>query len=252
MPLLTLQSVSKSYGTSGQAVMPLDLKVQDGEFLSLVGPSGCGKSTLLRMIAGLSDPSGGSIRWDGQRPRLGFVFQDPTLMPWATVLQNVRLGPELLGEDTPGTIQARAVDALKLVGLSDAANAVPRELSGGMRMRVSLARALAARPKVLLMDEPFAALDEFTRERLNDELLQLWQSQGLTILFVTHSVYESVFLSTRIAVMSPRPGRILEDIPLTRPAGRSPAFRKDPAYHAQCAQVSMVLEAGLRERPPHA
>lgn len=252
MALLMLQSVSKSFGASGQAIAPLTLSVEDGEFLSFVGPSGCGKSTLLRMIAGLSDLSGGTIRWSGPRPRLGFVFQDPTLMPWATVEQNVRLGLELLGDETSDTIAKRTAEALDLVGLSDVARAVPRELSGGMRMRVSIARALAAKPKVLLMDEPFAALDEFTRERLNDELLQLWQNQGLTILFVTHSVYESVYLSTRIAVMGPRPGRIIEEVPLLRPILRNPAFRKDSAYHAQCEHVSMVLAAGQKGQLPHA
>ena len=184
--LLTFDAVSKRFANDVLALDRVGFSVAGGEFVSLVGPSGCGKSTILRLAAGLTEPSSGTIRWSGTRPRLGFVFQDAALMPWASVEKNVRLPLELL--HTPEeVIQRRVTETLALVGLTSFAQAVPRELSGGMRMRVSLARALAPEPGVLLMDEPFAALDEFTRERLNDELRGLWQARGLTIIFVTLS-----------------------------------------------------------------
>ena len=218
--------------------------MRPGEFLSLVGPSGCGKSTALRLIAGLTSPSEGQVRWDGgDRPRpgdIGFVFQEPTLMPWARVLANVML-PLKLGHTPGAEAQRRARDALALVGLGGVERAFPRELSGGMRMRVSIARALVMRPRLLLMDEPFAALDEITRLKLNDDLLALWAERGLTIIFVTHSVYESVYLSSRVAIMAARPGRIHADLAVTAPYPRDAAFRHGAAYGAACAEISGAL-----------
>jgi NitT/TauT family transport system ATP-binding protein len=240
MPLIAIGAIRKVYDNGVDALGPADLDVREGEFLSLVGPSGCGKSTLLRLIAGLQSPSSGSVAWAGGRPALGFVFQDATLMPWATVEANVRLGLEL--RHAPNAeIASRTKDVLALVGLSEFASAYPRELSGGMRMRASIARALATGPRVLLMDEPFAALDEFTRERLNDEIVALWREHRLTVIFVTHSVYESVYLSQRIAVFSSRPGRICETVGIDAPYPRGKAFRESAAYHAYCARVSSAL-----------
>jgi len=238
--LLSIAEVTKEFATGTLAVDRIDLAIHERDFVSLVGPSGCGKSTLLRMIAGLVPPTTGRITWSGAKPRLGFVFQDATLMPWASVRKNVELGLELQGAER--SLRAERADvALALVGLGDVGKAFPRELSGGMRMRVSIARALAAEPAVLLMDEPFAALDEFTRERLNDELLALWAEQRLTIVFVTHSVYESVYLSNRISVMSGRPGRITDEIQIDAPFPRDASFRSAATYHAYCERVSRAL-----------
>ncbi|HAJ45264.1 MAG TPA: hypothetical protein DCL54_01615 [Alphaproteobacteria bacterium] len=247
-PLITIENAGKRFVTGVEALGPASLTVPRGAFLSLVGPSGCGKSTLLRLIAGLDTPTSGHLHWHGQRPRLGFVFQEPTLMPWATVEKNARLGLELLG--TPeAQIRETVAGTLDLVGLSQFAKAYPRELSGGMRMRVSIARALAVDPQVLLMDEPFAALDEFTRERLNDELLMLWARRGLTVIFVTHSVYESVYLSTAIAVFTARPGRVSEVVAVDAPQPRGKAFRQSARYHTLCEEVSQALRSasGLEE-----
>jgi NitT/TauT family transport system ATP-binding protein len=243
--LLTFDAVSKRFANDVLALDRVSFTVAGGEFVSLVGPSGCGKSTILRLAAGLTAPSGGTIQWSGARPRLGFVFQDPALMPWASVEKNVRLPLELLG--TPeGVIARRVNETLDLVGLTSFAQAVPRELSGGMRMRVSLARALAPEPTVLLMDEPFAALDEFTRERLNDELRGLWQTRGLTIIFVTHSIYESVYLSSRVLVMSPRPGRIIHDLNMAAPMERSAEFRHTNEYAERCRALRDALVVGAQ------
>jgi NitT/TauT family transport system ATP-binding protein len=240
--LLSVQSIGLRYPSGVQALSDVTLDVSQGAFVSLVGPSGCGKSTLLRLIAGLRTASSGRIAWAGTRPRPGFVFQEPTLMPWADVATNAALGLSLQGAPA-ADIQARVAEALELVGLAGFAKAYPGELSGGMRMRVSIARALAADPQVLLMDEPFAALDEFTRERLNDELLEIWARKKLTILFVTHSVYESVYLSQQIAIFTARPGRIarIADVPAPYPRGK--AFRQSAAYHDQCTEVSEALRA---------
>jgi NitT/TauT family transport system ATP-binding protein len=206
----------------------------------LLGPSGCGKSTLLRLIAGLADPSSGSIEWNGERPTLSFVFQEPTLMPWASALGNVAL-PLRLGGMGRGEREARAARTLADVGLAGFERAFPRELSGGMKMRVSIARALVTRPSVLLMDEPFAALDEITRFKLNSDLLQLWTRESFTVVFVTHSVFESVFLSERIAVMSPRPGRVVREIAVASPYPRDGAYRTSAQYNEHCRAVSAAL-----------
>lgn len=198
----------------------------------------------MRLVAGLAAPSEGRIQWDGgDRPRpgdIGFVFQEPTLMPWARVLANVTL-PLKLGGTGRAEVERRARDALALVGLDGVERAFPRELSGGMRMRVSIARALVMRPRLLLMDEPFAALDEITRLKLNDDLLALWAERGLAVLFVTHSVYESVYLSNRVAIMAARPGRIVADLAVTAPYPRDAAFRHGAAYGTACAEVSAAL-----------
>src|SRR5277367_6536266 len=204
--MLTITGVGKHYLNGLTALDHVDLTIAEGSFTSIVGPSGCGKSTLLRMIAGLDEPTSGSIK--GRPGEIGLVFQDATLMPWADVEANVYLPLRLAGVNRPDAAP-RIAEALVLVGLADFAHAYPRALSGGMRMRVAIARALVTRPRLLLMDEPFAALDEITRNRLNDDLLRLWREQGFTTIFITHSVFESVYLSTDIAVMTARPGHIL-------------------------------------------
>jgi NitT/TauT family transport system ATP-binding protein len=238
--VLSLDTVSKSFASGVTALEGVSFAVARGEFLSLVGPSGCGKSTALRLIAGLTAPSSGAVTWTGARPRTGFVFQDAALLPWATVGRNVALPLELKGET--GSISDRVGAALETVGLSAFANAFPRELSGGMRMRVSIARALAADAELLLMDEPFAALDELTRERLNDELRTLWATRGLTVIFVTHSIYESVYLSSRVVVMSPRPGRVVGDLTMDAPRERTTDYRLSPAYGERCKAVRALLQ----------
>jgi NitT/TauT family transport system ATP-binding protein len=218
----------------------------------LLGPSGCGKTTLLNLIAGLIAPSSGALRWwasdfastGGPGRRLGFVFQAPTLMPWARVDTNVRLPLALAGVDHAGATRSTNV-ALEQVGLADFARHFPRELSGGMQMRVSIARALVNTPDLLLMDEPFGALDEFTRQRLDDDLAALWAARGLTVVFVTHSIYEAVFLSTRIAVMGARPGRIIADIAIDEPFPRSAEFRVSTEFAHYCRRLSaLIAEAG--------
>ena len=220
MNRLSLTQVGKRFDNGTQALSGLSFDVAQGEFVSLLGPSGCGKSTALRLISGLITSDQGEIIWHGARPQMGFVFQEPTLMPWSDALTNARLPLDL--QHLPrAEANARAAAALARVGLNGFEAAYPRELSGGMKMRVSIARALAAQPKLLLMDEPFAALDEITRAGLNDDLLALAQQDDITVVFVTHSVMESTYLSDRVLVMSPRPGRITADIALpTRPRDR--------------------------------
>ncbi len=246
--LAALRGVGKSFKNGTLALTGLDLDVAAGEFLTLLGLSGCGKSTILRLIAGLETASEGSI----ERPfpeliaDVGFVFQEPTLMPWASVCDNVYL-PLRLKREGRAKAQARVDEALALVGLSGFAKAYPRELSGGMRMRVSIARALVLKPALLLLDEPFAALDEITRFRLNDDLIRLKQELGTTIVFVTHSVYESVYLSTRIAIMTPRPGRIVKEIAIAADLPRNEGFRMSPVYGALCADVSKSLQAAMAQ-----
>ena len=229
-PLVSLRGVGKVFDNGVRALESLDLDVREGETLTLLGPSGCGKSTALRMIAGLARPSEGEVVWrDAAQPEIGFVFQEPTLMPWASVEDNVWLPLRLRGV-SKSRAQDPVREALERVGLGDFAHSLPRELSGGMKMRVSIARALAAKPKLLLLDEPFAALDEITRNQLNDDLLRLWREEALTILFVTHSVAESCYLAERVLVMTPRPGRLAADIALPKQATRAPGFRLSPQF----------------------
>ncbi len=239
MSAVALRGVSKTFAGGTSALSPIDLAVAEGSFTSLVGPSGCGKSTLLRLIAGLSAPTSGSVERSGANTPLsvGFVFQDATLMPWASVADNIALPLRLAHASD---IDARVSEAIARVGLEGFARAYPRELSGGMRMRASIARAIVAAPRLLLMDEPFAALDEFTRFKLNDDLLALWQTNRWTVVFVTHSIREAVFLSERVVVMSPRPGRIVADVAIDLPA-RNAALRLSHAFADQCARVSAAL-----------
>ena len=241
MSLVALRGVARRYPTGTLALEGIDLDIRTGDFAALLGPSGCGKSTLLRLLAGLAEPTAGRIDWqDAARPEIGFVFQEPTLMPWATALRNVTLPLELTGMGRREA-EPRAMEWLARVGLAGFERAYPRTLSGGMRMRVSIARALVTRPRLLLMDEPFAALDEITRFRLNDDLLRLWEAERFTTVFVTHSVFESVFLARRILVMAPRPGRIVSEVAVAPDAARDAAFRTSAEYAAQCRIVSRAL-----------
>ena len=245
--LLSLDGVGKSFATGTRALDGISFAVADGEFASLVGPSGCGKSTLLRLVAGLAAPSDGRIRWPGGAPRpggIGMVFQDATLMPWADAFDNVWLPLRLAGVGRREAA-ARIEAALARVGLAEAAHRYPRELSGGMRMRVSIARALVTEPRLLLLDEPFAALDEITRFRLNDDLLALWRDQRFTVLFVTHSVFESVFLSERVLVMAAHPGRIAAEVPVALGDERAPELRTSAAFAAACRTVSERLAQAM-------
>jgi NitT/TauT family transport system ATP-binding protein len=247
--VVRLRGVSKIYDNGVAALGPVDLAVRKGEFVSLLGPSGCGKSTALRLIAGLSAASFGVVEVSGhdRRKSIGFVFQEPTLMPWTSVGENVRL-PLKIAQLPRQTAEARVGEALAQVGLSEFADAYPRELSGGMKMRVSLARALVTDPDILLMDEPFAALDEITRFRLNNDLLALWRSLQKTVIFVTHSVFESVYLSQRLIVMTPRPGRIAAEFRIETTEPRTEAFRSSPDYSAHCRDVSVALAQASGEK----
>jgi len=244
--LLSLRGVGKVFSNGVTALSGVDMAIREGDFVSLLGPSGCGKSTALRLIAGLSTPTSGAIERPGaaDNDTVGFVFQEPTLLPWASVFDNVWLPLRLRG--VPRAKAAPAVmEMLARVHLERFAAAVPRELSGGMKMRVSIARALVTKPRVLLMDEPFAALDEITRFKLNDDLLDLWQDQRFTVVFVTHSVFESVFLSTRIVVMAARPGRVFRELAVEAPFPRDETFRTSPAYAALCRRTSEVLAGAI-------
>jgi NitT/TauT family transport system ATP-binding protein len=251
-PAVSLHDVVKTYDSGVMALGPMSLDVARGEFVSLLGPSGCGKSTALRLIAGLTSPTSGAVsvaqREVENRPGhgLGFVFQEPTLMPWATVRENVRL-PLKLARAADVDAEARVAQALSRVGLTDFAGAYPRELSGGMKMRASLARALVTEPDILLMDEPFAALDEITRFRLNNDLLSLWRTLNMTIVFVTHSVFESVYLSQRVVVMTQRPGRIGAELRIETAEPRSEAFRTSAAYGDYCRAVSAAMAPSYAE-----
>ncbi len=238
--IVSLRDVGKTFDSGTVALDGLSLDVRDGEFVSLLGPSGCGKSTALRIIAGLSAPSAGAVAWPGGAGKIGFVFQEPTLMPWADVAANVRL-PLKLAQTDDAQASAAVRQALEQVGLAEFVNAFPRELSGGMKMRASIARALVTEPHVLLMDEPFAALDEITRFKLNNDLLTLWQALRRTVIFVTHSVFESVYLSQRIVVMTPRPGRVFADIAIPAPYPRDERFRTSADYAGYCRTVSEAL-----------
>jgi NitT/TauT family transport system ATP-binding protein len=247
-PIVALRGVRKTFANGVVALDGFDLSVRPGEFLTLLGPSGCGKSTALRIVAGLSESDNGAVEWSDSpgaagRRQIGFVFQEPTLMPWATVEDNVRLPLRLRGLEAEAS--ARIGAALERVGLAGFARAYPRELSGGMKMRASIARALVTEPKLLLMDEPFAALDEITRFRLNADLLGLWQTLGKTVVFVTHSVFESVYLSSRIVVMSPRPGRVFRELVIAAPYPRDERFRTSAEYAGWCRMASEALAEAM-------
>lgn len=247
-PLLSMQQVDKVFAGDVVALRNMNLDVREGDFLSLLGPSGCGKSTALRLIADLSEPTRGAIRWSGAKSDrdLSVVFQEPTLMPWATVADNVLLPFRLAGQ-RKGEVWERAAEVLRLVGLEKFVDAYPRELSGGMKMRVSIARALVTRPRLMLMDEPFAALDEITRFKLNNDLLLLKEAIGCTIVFVTHSVFESVFLSNRIVIMAARPGRVIRELAVDAPYPRTEDFRTSPEYAAHCRAASDALHEAMGE-----
>jgi NitT/TauT family transport system ATP-binding protein len=246
--VLEMRDVLKVFNGSVTALKGMNLSVNAGDFISLLGPSGCGKSTALRLIAGLMQPTQGRILWEGDHGRgdIGVVFQEPTLMPWATVARNVYLPFRLRGQSF-AAVEGEIRQALALVGLDRFADAYPRELSGGMKMRVSIARALVTNPRLILMDEPFAALDEITRQKLNNDLLQLKAKIGCTVIFVTHSVFESVFLSDRIIVMAARPGRVVDEIRVDAPYPRDMAFRTSADYAAQTSVVSKSLLAAIGE-----
>ena len=247
-PVVEILSADKVFPNGTRALAPIDLKITDGEFLTLIGPSGCGKSTLLKLIANLIEPSDGRILWwSGGFDKVGtvdrslaFVFQDPTLMPWARVEANVRLPLDLAGHPKAQS-SARVADALARVGLEGFSRAYPRQLSGGMKMRVSIARSLVTAPNLLLMDEPFGALDEFTRNRLDADLVRLWWERKLTTVFVTHSIYEAVFLSTRVVVMGARPGRVFKIMPIDEPHPRDESFRNSPHFAEYCRALSASL-----------
>ena len=254
MTAIDLAGADKVFPNGVRALEPLTLRIAEGEFATIVGPSGCGKSTLLRLVAGLIAPSSGSVRLGsdaaaattGER-RLGFVFQSATLLAWADVARNVRLPFDLGRAATRADADAAVRRTLALVGLEDFRRAYPRELSGGMQMRVSIARALVTSPELLLMDEPFGALDEITRLRLDRELSAIWARERPTILFVTHSIFEAVFLSTRVLVMSARPGRIVGEVTIDEPQPRGEAFRLTPRFADYCARLSALLATAMDE-----
>jgi len=253
MTALALEHVDKRFPTGTLALQGVSLSVGSGEFVSLLGPSGCGKSTVLRLLAGLDQPSAGRVRHPERAAETGFVFQSPTLMPWARVADNVSL-PLRLAKQPRAQIDAAVQSALERVGLAEFAQAFPRELSGGMQMRVAIARALVTRASLLLLDEPFAALDEIGRMRLNVELLRLWQQERFTAVFVTHSVMEAVFLSQRVVVMAPRPGRVAQEIRIDAPYPRDESWRASAAFAASCVQVSQALQRAVEsaEEAAHA
>jgi NitT/TauT family transport system ATP-binding protein len=255
-PLLRLAGIGKTFSNDTVALEGVDLTIKPSEFLTLLGPSGCGKSTLLNLIAGLGPPSSGTIDWPqsrydahGEPDRLlGFVFQEPTLLPWNSVFDNVYLPLKLAGA-SKRVVRDRILEVIAQVGLTRFANAYPRELSGGMKMRVSISRALVTSPRILLMDEPFAALDEITRTRLNNDLLNLFSRRHLTVIFVTHSVYESVYLSSRVVVMSARPGRVSAEIIIDAPFPRGEEFRTSPTYNDYCRRASEALRRAMAVSP---
>ena len=256
-PVVDVVAADKVFGNGTRALDPIDLQIRTGEFITLLGPSGCGKSTLLKLVANLIEPSSGRITWwdqgfdhvgeDGRK--LVFVFQDPTLMPWSKVRGNVRLPLDLGGMDR-SQADARVDQALALVGLAKFDKHYPRQLSGGMQMRASIARALVTEPNLLLMDEPFGALDEITRNKLDQDLLELWFKRKLTVVFVTHSIYESVFLSTRVIVMVARPGRILREVAIDEPYPRNDAFRVSQKFATYARDLQVLLaEASASGEP---
>src|SRR5713101_1015539 len=251
IPMIECSGLTKRYGAGQTVLDSVNLSISKGEFVSLIGPSGCGKSTALKLISGLAVPTGGTISVDGMTPKnareiISFIFQDATLLPWRTVQQNVGLGLELEGVMDKRR-REKTSQLLELVGLQHMADAYPRELSGGMKMRVSIARALVTDPKLLLMDEPFAALDEITRFKLNNDLLELWQTLAKTVVFVTHSVFESVYLSRRIVVMTPRPGRVFTELSIDAPYPRDESFRTSAEYAGYCRKTSQALAAAMAQ-----
>ena len=256
VPAIEVLSAEKTYPNGTQALLPVDLKIEEGEFITLLGPSGCGKSTLLKMVAGLLAPSDGRLllwrkpvdRLSETGRKMAFVFQSPTLMPWASVQTNVRLPLDLAGVPR-AKADARVADALALVGLSKFAGALPRALSGGMQMRVSIARGLVVQPDLLLMDEPFGALDEITRHKLDADLLDLWRRKKLTVIFVTHSIHEAVFLSSRVIMMAARPGRVVETFRIDAPYPRTADFMVSPefAHYARQLQHSLLQASASTE-----
>jgi NitT/TauT family transport system ATP-binding protein len=247
--LATFHNVDKVFANQTIALSGLNLEIRSGEFLALLGPSGCGKSTVLRLLTGLTNPSQGHIAWACEKPEFGFVFQEPTLTPWSDVFSNVWLPLRLAGVSKEKA-RPRVEEALASVGLANFAKSYPRQLSGGMKMRVSIARALVTRPSVLLMDEPFAALDEITRLRLNDDLAELQAALGATVVFVTHSVFESVYLADRIVVMAARPGRAVAEINVDAPPQRKEGFRLTTHYAETCRQTSRALHLAMGEAVP--
>jgi len=247
-PVVAIAGASKTWSGGTRALAPVDLAIRAGEFVTLLGPSGCGKSTLLNLVAGLAAPTTGTLSWWGGAfdatgspgRRLAFVFQAPTLMPWARVDANVRLPLDLAGVPR-ARADAEVGAALARVRLGDFARHFPRELSGGMQMRVSIARALVTEPNLLLMDEPFGALDEITRNKLDADLIQLWWKKKLTVVFVTHSIYEAIFLSTRIVVMAARPGRVLKNVVIDEPHPRTEGFRVTQKFAAYAKELTELL-----------
>ncbi|WP_120429691.1 ABC transporter ATP-binding protein [Acinetobacter baylyi] len=245
-PMLMVRGVEKIYPNGTHALQRFDLDIQRGEIISLLGPSGCGKSTLLKMFADLEQPSAGQVRWNGKTDmqsqcKMAMVFQEATLMPWANIQDNVRL-PLDLRHVAKSASNEKVAAALTSVGLGKFGASFPKELSGGMQMRASLARALVTEPDLLLMDEPFGALDEFTRHRLDSDIRTLWSERDLTVVFVTHSIYEAVFLSSRVIVMGARPGRVVADISIEGPEYRDEHFRTSDIFMKQCAHLSEILE----------
>ncbi|MBB6559506.1 NitT/TauT family transport system ATP-binding protein [Acidovorax soli] len=248
IPAVQVLSAEKTYPNGTQALLPVDLTIEEGEFVTLLGPSGCGKSTLLKMVAGLLEPTDGRLQlWhkpvaqlEESGKKMAFVFQSPTLMPWASVQTNVRLPLDLAGVPRQEA-DARVAEALALVGLSKFANALPRALSGGMQMRVSIARGLVTQPDLLLMDEPFGALDEITRHKLDADLLDLWRKKKLTVIFVTHSIHEAVFLSSRVVMMAARPGRVVEEFHIDAPYPRTADFMVSPEFSLYAKQLQDSL-----------
>ena len=246
-PLLSLRDIDMTFPNGTMALRDFSATIGEGNFVSLLGPSGCGKTTALRTIAGLTKATGGSVEWAGPPPssgEIGFVFQEPTLMPWATGFENIWLPLRLKGISRRDASD-QIMDALNRVHLDGYENSYPRELSGGMKMRIAIARALVTRPRVLLMDEPFAALDEITRFRLNNDLLELWEAIGFTVIFVTHSVFESVFLSQRVIVMTTGPGRVFEELTVAEPYPRHEVYRTSESYAHDCRHVSRSLHNAM-------
>jgi NitT/TauT family transport system ATP-binding protein len=253
-PAVTLAGVSKQFRLPGRdlvALRDVSLVVGEGEFVSVIGPSGCGKSTLLRLIAGLIGPSAGTITIAGEPPaqararrELGFVFQEPTLLPWRTALENVTLLLEVARRGSAAQRRQRGLELLGLVGLAEFADARPAKLSGGMQRRVGIARALALDPKILLMDEPFGALDEITRQRMNMELLNVWAQRATTALLVTHNVGEAVFLSDRVLVMAADPGRMIAEVPIDLPRPRRLDLLENKDFFALSARLTRMLHGG--------